>query len=234
MDINKKIEKLDALSRSGNINEAKVAFEKLQQLMEMYNISEIQNTNEDTQYEIEQEGIDIGYRVRDWKKIMAKEVANLFDCEMYQRSFGGAMKTKFMFIGDKNDRETAIDIYQWLEKTAIKLKEKAKKESEFKGEFFSSISYYSGFVDGLRLKIEKIKKDKKEAMEKYDKTGTAIQKIDEKNELVKQFMNSLNLRDLNTKKYVDKGYDNGKEDAQKLNLNQINGGKSSTGQKMLK
>jgi hypothetical protein len=108
---------------------------KAQNLMAQYNLEKEEFSTE-AEIEAEEESIDktfldTSYGHIKWRRILVGAVAELFFCRgfIYDYSEGKSKKYRFCFIGKEHNRAVAISMFQYLEKTVVRLSRNYSKET---------------------------------------------------------------------------------------------------------
>lgn len=156
--IKEKIKKLLALSGSDNVNEAKQAMERAQEMMIKYNIemNQVEGTT-DKEYVVEytkgfkREAMD--------EKFILDVITRFFYIDLVKtKRFG---EFKFAFVGEKQNVETALYVRNFLKTTFKRVWNKYKKDNNAPNK--AKQSFYCGLWLGLTKSLaEQLKKAEEE------------------------------------------------------------------------
>jgi len=185
-----KVQKLLALAKSSNINEAAAATAAANKLIDQYRLSEadLSLSSEDDQL-IEDDGFvyETG-RIVPWKNSLAITLAKHYGCAMFNSTVypNGRKVSRYKLIGKKSDIQITKYMFSWLTAECQRLVE---KEAQGKGKIFSQ-SYCQGFVSGVSQQLT----ISREAA-KQEASSAAIVKIDSREQEAIHFMNqNYNLK----------------------------------------
>jgi hypothetical protein len=169
-----KVNKLLALSKSANINEASAAAAAANKLIDAYRLQEC-----DLEIDIEssdpvEEDTDYLYesgKITAWKSSLANILVRHYGCACYNDCgyATGRKVSRYKLVGKRSDIGIIRYMFSYLTAEAARLSE---KEAKGKGRVFVA-SYCMGFVRGVD---EQLKKSRVEAQK--DATSAAIVKID--------------------------------------------------------
>ena len=189
-----KVQKLLALAKSSNINEAAAATAAANKLIDQYRLSEadLSLSSEDDQL-IEDDGFiyETG-RIIPWKNSLAITLAKHYGCAMFNSTIypNGRKVSRYKLIGKKSDIQITKYMFSWLTAECNRLLE---KEAYGKGKIFSQ-SYCQGFVSGVSQQLAESR-----AAVKQEASSSAIIKIDAREQEAVSFMNKLyNLKSSKT------------------------------------
>lgn len=169
-----KVQKLLALSKSSNANEAAAAAAQANRLIDKYRLSQadietdVLNTDpicQDSEYLYETG------RVTMWRKRFVHELTKHYGVAYYNDHTyeSGRQVSRFRMVGRKSDMEIVRYMYTWLSAECERL---AAIEAKGCGRIFVA-SYQEGFVMGVAKQLQLSREEmKKEA------TSSAIVKID--------------------------------------------------------
>lgn len=186
-----RVQKLLALSKSQNANEAANAAAAANRLIDQYRLSEADL--ESTFQNIEPIEEDEGYiyesgRINPWKSTLVNVLVRHYGLAHWNDAdwSTGRQVSRFRLVGRKSDITIAKYMFAWLTAECQRLSD---QEAKGKGRIYVG-SYCLGFVNGvstqLRLSRAEVQKDA---------TSAAIVKIGGRSEAAKSFMYSLhNLR----------------------------------------
>lgn len=188
-----KVQKLLALSKSSNANEAATAAALANKLIDQYRLSEadIHQESDDPLIEDSNTIYETG-RIVPWKNNLVVALAKHYGCAIYNSlTFPNGRKVShYKLIGRQSDIQITNYMFSWLTMECQRLSE---QEAHGKGRVFVS-SYCQGFVRGV---IEQLNQSRKEAQSTA--TSSAIIKIDAREQDAKDFMNSkYNLKNYKT------------------------------------
>lgn len=229
-----KIRKLLALSTSPNENEAALAAAKAKELLDQYELTEVDLVKQ----EIEEKKFDTGtIAVPQWRKSLASNVANSYGCGWYYSSgcklyHEPNINGKITFYGPELDVEVAIYICEfcittvermtkaYMESTKIKLH--GNNSSYTGGRVRERNSYQLGLARSLGKKIynfSKANRVKNENIKNYAGiTGKELVVI--KRDAVMDFRKSLSLRSGggSSQSVCSEGYGQGQSDGNSVNI----------------
>lgn len=148
-----KVNKLLALSKSSNANEAAAAAAAANRLIDQYRLSEIDlNTSEESDPLLEDDGFiyETG-RIVPWKSSLAVTLAKHYGCAIFNSvsKDTGRKYSRYKLIGRKSDISLARYMFSWL---ALECQRLSDQEARGKGKVFAS-SYCQGFVAGVAKQL---------------------------------------------------------------------------------
>lgn len=182
-----KVQKLLALSKSSNANEAASAAALANKLIDLYRLSEadITSTDDSSDPLIEDDGFiyETG-RIIPWKSNLVVHLAKHYGCAVYNSIVypNGRKSSRFKLVGRTTDISIAKYMFSWLSMECQRLSE---IEARGKGKVFAA-SYCQGFVSGV---AEQLRISRNEA--KMSASNEAIVKIDARYSEAENFMNRL-------------------------------------------
>ncbi|MBS6502471.1 MAG: DUF2786 domain-containing protein [Clostridium sp.] len=173
IDIIVKIQKLLALSKSSNENEAQNAMLKAQKLLIKYKLSlqEVESYSKEN-IKIEDFKTNQKFRGRSWKGNLARVIADNFGCFLYYNT-GNYKVHRVCFYGKEEDVIIANIMFEyavkWINLEGNKLVKRMKQDKRRK--YFDGIKsdYALGFIAGLKERF-------KNQLEENKKWGLVIQK----------------------------------------------------------
>lgn len=187
-----KVQKLLALSKSSNANEAMTAAAIANKLIEQHRLSEADLNGDDVIVEDHDPIYHTG-RVTQWKKYLAVSLAHHYGCAIYNSYELNKRKySQFKLFGRQSDIDIAKYMFNWL---VVKCQELSDKHAKGKGHVYVS-SYCLGFASGV---IAKLKESKNEAQD--GASSSAITLINSRtDESIKVLKNTIefNGKDSNT------------------------------------
>lgn len=202
-----KIKKCLALGKDPSAfqHEAESAMEMAQRLMEEYNLSV---TDVEVDEVVEVEFVTDRSRIIQWKALLAKYVANGFECQLFTRKGRGVGRSldgqyhpsKLVFIGTKVDVEVAIYVFKYLSTVVERMKADFVKKvvvpsyvrTGSKGyKMNQGKSYAVGIVQALKLKIDEFANRKKETVNSAPITGKEMILV--KKDAVAKYMRRYNM-----------------------------------------
>lgn len=191
-----KVQKLLALSKSSNANEAAAAAAKANKLIDQYRLSEADLETEATaDLEPLEEDPDYVYqsgKVTPWKKLLVNVLAAHYGCAYWNdRTYvNGRQFSRYRLVGKRSDIGITRYMYSWL---LLECQRLSEKEAKGMGRIFVG-SYCEGFVIGVanQLKLSRAEVQK-------DATATAIVKIDARAQVAKSFLYQLHTNLVQTK-----------------------------------
>ena len=180
-----KVNKLLALSKSNNANEAAVAAATANKLIDQYRLSQadLSQDHEDSLIEDSDYLYETGRIVR-WKSHLSYVLAKHYGCALFNQLHlvNGRKASKYKLIGRKSDIEITKYMYNWLVMECQRL---VKQEAYGNGKIFAQ-SYSAGFVAGV---AEQLKSSREEVIQQADKT--AIININSREKDATNFMHKL-------------------------------------------
>lgn len=153
-----KINKLRALSKSDNINEATAAAMAANKLIEQYRLSESElETKSEEILEDESPLYNCG-RITLWRSFLAQIIANHYGCAIYNKV--GHRSNQYMLIGLKSDMQIVKYMYAWLSLEIERLSHSAAKErlGNSNGKQFSQ-SFCLGATQGIKNQLASSRKE---------------------------------------------------------------------------
>lgn len=165
-DIILKIQKLLALSKSSNENEAQNAMLKAQKLLIKYKLSmqDIENYSSE-KINIEEFKTEQRFRGKSWKGNLASIIANNFGCFLYYKTGNRKVHT-VCFYGKEEDVIIANIMFEyavkWINLEGNKLVKRIKQDKRRK--YFDGIKndYALGFISGLEERFRSQIKENEE------------------------------------------------------------------------
>jgi len=182
-EITEKIKKLIAQSEGTSFEaEAQTAMLMAQKLMIKHNLSMIDVEDVSIKEVVELAFTDYE-RQAWWKKSLARIIADNFRCEYFNR-MSGQHSSKIVFIGLKDDIETAKIVFKYATKSIISNSDKFVKKAKSNNVYKKGIknAYISGYLTGLRDKYR----------EQVENNNWGLVLV--KDPLVKEELNKFNLR----------------------------------------
>lgn len=186
-----KVQKLLALSKSSNANEAAAAAAAANRLIDQYRLSEADFATNESEIDplIEDDGFiyETG-RIVPWKSSLVIALAKHYGCALFNATHhpNGRQVSRYKLIGRTSDIQITKYMFNWLMMECQRLSE---KEARGKGRVFAS-SYCQGFVAGVRQQLIKSREEAKQQA-----SQSAIIKIDAREQEARDLMNKLhNLR----------------------------------------
>lgn len=188
-----KVQKLLALSKSSNANEAACAAAAANRLIDQYRLSEADIIAPEDQSDPLMEDSDPVYstgRIVPWKNNLIINLASHYGCATFNNvsKLTGRKQSHYKLVGRKSDIQITRYMFSWLTNECQRL---CQEEAYGKGKIFTQ-SYCQGFVAGVKQQLDL----SREEMKKQASTS-AIVKIDSRTDEANQFMNQL----YNLKKY---------------------------------
>ena len=179
-----KVQKLLALSKSSNANEAATAAALANRLIDQYRLAESDIQTEAPADDAIQS--DDGYvyetgRVTEWKRVLVGTLAKHYGVAHFNdiSMATGRKVSRFKLVGRKSDIAIARYMFGWLELECQRLSE---KEARGMGHVYAQ-SYCAGFVAGV---AEQLAASRKEVQQTA--SSSAIVKLDSRFDLSKSFM----------------------------------------------
>lgn len=170
-----KVQKLLALSKSSNANEAAAAAAKANMLIDQYRLSEADlEASSEVEMEPIEEDPDFVYesgKITQWKHSLVMALSKHYGCAVWNdTSYATGRKTsRYRLVGKRSDIGITRYMFTWLMMECQRL---ADKEAKGCGRVFVA-SYCQGFVNGVS---DQLKASRTEAQK--DATSNAIIKID--------------------------------------------------------
>lgn len=186
-----KVQKLLALAKSSNANEAAAAANAANRLIDQHRLSMADLASDATEVDPMMEDPGVLYetgRVVPWKEALASNLARHYGCAIWINSVypKGRKVSRYRLVGRKSDLAIVNYMYAYLSAECARL---CEKEAHGRGKVFAN-SYCVGFVAGIR---EQLAASRKEA--EKEATGTAIVAINNRHKEADAFMRTLyNLR----------------------------------------
>jgi len=182
-----KVQKLLALSKSSNANEAAAAAAAANKLIDQYRLSEadleIQGQAEEP---IEEDG---GYiyesgRITPWKSSLAINLAKHYGVYLWNDCHwpSGRMVTRYRLVGRKSDITVCKYMYNWL---SLECQRLSDLHTKGRGKVAAN-SFCLGFVKGVMIQLDASRKD----LEQAASSGAMI-KINAREDAAKAFAHSL-------------------------------------------
>jgi len=211
-----KIQKLLALSKSSNQNEAQNAMLKAQKLLIKYKLSlqEVERYSKEN-IKIKDFKTEQKFRGKSWKSNLARVIADNFGCFLYYNT-GNYKVHRVCFYGKQEDVIIANIMFEyavkWINLEGNKLVKRMKQDKRRK--HFDGIKndYAIGFIYGLRERFEFQIKENKE-------WGLVIQKDKIVVDSYNKFSSEFGKISVNEKfnRHI-KAYKKGKEDGKKFDI----------------
>lgn len=182
-----KVQKLLALSKSSNANEAAAATNAANKLIDQYRLSTADLSEDSGEIDPMMEDPGVVYetgRVVPWKQSLVVTLANHYGCATFISCnyATGRKVSRFKLVGRKSDIAIVNYMFSYLSAECARL---CEKEAHGQGKVFAN-SYCTGFVAGIRQQLSESRKEaEKEA------TGTAIVAINNRQKEASNFMNKL-------------------------------------------
>lgn len=182
-----KVQKLLALSKSANANEAAAATNAANRLIDQYRLSVADLSEDSTEIDPMMEDSGAIYetgRIVPWKQSLVVTLARHYGCATFISAVypTGRKVSRFKLVGRKSDIAIVNYMFSYLSAECARL---CEKEAHGQGKVFAN-SYCSGFVAGIRQQLSESRKEaEKEA------TGTAIVAINNRYREATDFMYKL-------------------------------------------
>jgi hypothetical protein len=182
-----KVQKLLALSKSSNANEAAAAANAANKLIDQYRLSVADLSEDSAEIDPMMEDSGVVYetgRIVPWKQSLVVTLARHYGCATFISAVYpmGRKVSRFKLVGRKSDIAIVNYMFSYLSAECARL---CEKEAHGKGKVFAN-SYCSGFVAGIRQQLQESRKEaEKEA------TGTAIVAINNRQKEASEFMYKL-------------------------------------------
>jgi hypothetical protein len=180
-----KVNKLLALSKSANANEAAVAAAMANRLIDQYRLSQSDLTQEQEDALIEDSDYlyETGRIVR-WKSSLAYILSKHYGCALFNsiHLVNGRKASRYKLIGRQSDVQIVRYMFNWL---MLECQRLVKQEAYGKGKVFAQ-SYCAGFVAGVG---NQLKASRQEVMQQADQN--AITKINSREQEAIDLMHKL-------------------------------------------
>lgn len=182
-----KVQKLLALSKSSNVNEATAAAAAANKLIDQYRLSEADIATSDTEIDplIEDDGFiyETG-RIVPWKSSLVITLAKHYGCALFNSTHfpNGRQVSRYKLVGRTSDIQITKYMFNWLMMECQRLSE---KEARGKGRVFAA-SYCQGFVAGVKQQLMKSREEAKQQA-----SQASIIKIDAREQEAHELMNKL-------------------------------------------
>lgn len=179
-----KVQKLLALSKSANPNEAAAAAAAANRLIDQHRLSESDLSVE--QAEVDPMVEDDGYiyesgKITQWKAMLVRILARHYGVAHYNDNYypEGRKVSRFRLLGRTSDIQITRYMFTWLMNECQRL---ADAQAKGLGRVFVS-SYCEGFVNGVAIQLNASRKEAQK-----DATTTAIIKLDARLKESEDFM----------------------------------------------
>jgi hypothetical protein len=181
-----RVQKLLALSKSSNANEAATAAAIANKLIDQYRLSEAELTTEaqaDDPFVQDDSYVYETGRVTEWKRSLVTVLSNHYGVACFNdiTMATGRKVSRFKLVGRKSDIAIARYMFGWLELECQRLSE---KEARGMGHVYVA-SYCIGFVAGVREQLVASRKEAQQAA-----STAAIVKLDNRYAESRAFMYS--------------------------------------------
>ena len=237
-----KIRQLRALSKSSDINEATAAAAAADRMISKYRISEaeiaIANRTADLPAEEDSFVVYETARTIKWKQGLAMMLSNHYGCAIWNDcvfggSDGGRRVTRLRLVGLQSDMEIVRYMFAWL---TLEIERLSKSHCLGRGHVYAQ-SYCEGAVNGIRIQLNKVKQEEKEAASKSAQTTTALACLDGRLNKAEMALHSLHTNLKTVKTYSHRQFDStaykvGEEIGKSIHLGKVIGAASDS--KMLK
>ena len=224
-----KIQKCFKLAESSNENEAAVAAEKAQGLLERYNLTMVDLASFENPSDIITSDVTESGRHETWTGTLMNKLARTFDCRAYSSSTGRGRIYKV--VGFPTDIEVFTYTYNYLLRVIVDIYKKALKKEKAEAMYWSrksTFAFKSGFCTGCSTRIaDRIKEDRDNRLQaNVDSRALVVTK----GKTVSTWVNkNLNLKSRTTR-YNPTGYSKGVNAANGISLrnaikssNRVNG-----------
>lgn len=171
-----RINKLRALSKSDNINEAAAAAAAANKLIDQHRLSESELEKDDCEKEIIlKDNIPLYEcaRITQWRTALANVLAKHYSCAIYNST--GFRLNRYTLVGRKSDIDLVHYMYSWLSTEIERLSASASKGKNFdrsRGRIFAG-SFSLGAVEGIS---QQLNASRKEAA--VDASATALVRLE--------------------------------------------------------
>jgi hypothetical protein len=219
-----KIQKLLALAKSENRNEAELASRKAQELLLKHNIS--MATAENARFDFTETKEELGRQ-----PVEAKFIQAILTDFFFVKIIHDKADNKLVFVGSEENIQTALYVRDFLSETFKRLYKAENKRQGWKGR--NRNAFYLGLFKGLKHKLEF---DRAETMKANDAASGALVVIDK---ALVDFMKSRH-ENLKTRSHGRINAHNasavkaGEEQGRKLNIARGVGGRNEGAVKALK
>lgn len=182
-----KVQKLLALSKSNNANEAAAAAAAANKLIDQYRLSEADILTVDAEPDPLMEELEPVYktgRVVPWKNNLAIALARHYGCAIFNdvsKPYGRKI-SQYKLVGRSSDIKIVKYMFNWLSMECQRL---CESEAYGKGKIFAQ-SYCQGFVAGVNQQLAMSREEvKKQA------SSQAIVKLDARLDEANDYLNQL-------------------------------------------
>jgi hypothetical protein len=171
-----RINKLRALSKSDNVNEAASAAAAANKLIDQHRLSESELEREDFEKEIiirDNTPLYECARITQWRATLTGVLAKHYSCAIYNST--GFRLNRYTLVGRKSDIDIVHYMYAWLSSEIERLSASASKGKNFdrsRGRVFAG-SFSLGAVDGIG---QQLNASRKEAA--VDASATALVRLE--------------------------------------------------------
>lgn len=172
-----KLRKVLALTNSPVEAEARLAAERLQELLTAYNldIADLEQKGGHASPTIKEDSHDLGKAAFKWKLNLAEVIAEHYFCVPIVNHYAKTVA----FVGRPENVESLKMLYQWLIDQIRRISsEERKKHIQTTGEHIDPLRWQVGFGEGavIRLgeRLHEIKKAREEAEAKSSRSGTTV------------------------------------------------------------
>ncbi|NBW58605.1 DUF2786 domain-containing protein [bacterium] len=182
-----KVQKLLALSKSSNANEAAAAAAAANKLIDQYRLSEADISTSDNESDPLIRDNDPVYttgRIVPWKSNLIIYLAKHYGCAIFNdvAKPNGRKYSQYKLVGRSSDIKITKYMFSWLSMECQRL---CESDAYGKGKVFTQ-SYCQGFVAGVNQQLSQSREEvKKQA------SSSAIIKIDARLDEANDYMNSL-------------------------------------------
>jgi Protein of unknown function (DUF2786) len=200
-----RVQKLLALSKSSNINEATAAAAIANRLIDEHRLSmfDLEHSAEEASEPIEEDSEYIyqSGKVTPWKRSLVMVLSNHYGCAIWNDNTfeTGRQVSRYRLVGKRSDVGICRYMYSWL---ALECQRLADLEVKGCGRVFIA-SYCMGFVNGVS---EQLRASRMEVQKTA--TSTAIVKLDARLEASKSVMYSLHNNLVKKSSYSHSRVDN--------------------------
>lgn len=146
-----KIQKCLALSNNPNENEAKVAAQRVQELLLKYNLSmeDILDPSEKEKITEEIKQGSCNYTAK-WEMLLLNTITQHYFCKLLIRGNG-----KYSIIGRLSNTKTAVSMFDYLSQASVRLANSKIKQG-------SKDAFKIGFARGIEERLEAIRKEQEQ------------------------------------------------------------------------
>lgn len=175
-NIIERINKLRALSKSDNINEASAAAAAANKLIDQHRLSESELETDTSEKELiikDDKPLYECARMTQWRSTLAGILAKHYSCAIYNST--GFRLNRYTLVGRKSDIDIVHYMYAWLSTEIERLSASASKGKKFdrsRGRIFAG-SFSYGAVEGI---AQQLNASRKEAA--VDASATALVKLE--------------------------------------------------------